>query len=208
MAYYCRLSFNSNGWFTPSGFQGKSTNRDNHECEFGFGFEEWLFNSRKFIDTKSEKCHFGYIDSLKDYNENTNIKKDLVLYTIRHVKKGTERFIVARLKKEEWDYINKQDYLNIAGANEPLIAEMKRELIATMPMLRSRIISSRFDQQVNCQDWNGLNSNSHRLFNIQILKTPFCPKMERVTDQTPFPDRHVLKLQRFKLFNSEQFNLL
>lgn len=206
MAYYCRLSFNSNGWFTPSGHQGKSRNSGNHENEFGFGFEEWLFNDREFKNKNKQKCHLGYIDPLRGYIEEQHIHQDLVLYTIRRTTAGTERFIVARLEKEEWRFINHEEYLTLRENNAPQIAEMRNELMATMPMLRARVILNRFDQQRDCLDWLGQPTTTHRLFNIQILKNPFFSIMERITNETLCPDWHISKLNRFTLYDSENFN--
>ena len=45
-----RLSFSTIGWQEPSGPLGKSKNQI-HEHVYGFGFEEWLFNTR-FLSTK------------------------------------------------------------------------------------------------------------------------------------------------------------
>lgn len=53
---------------------------------------------------------------------------------------------------------------------------------------------------------NGQDAPTHRLFNIQILKKSFFPIMERIIDETLCPDWHISKLNRVKLYDSENFN--
>ena len=84
MALYARMSFNNNGWLTPSGSAGKSPNAGNHEYDYGFGFEEWFFNPRRFKDEHGKDCHFAYLDPLRR-RQRPNEKNDLILYTLEYV---------------------------------------------------------------------------------------------------------------------------
>lgn len=52
-----RLCWNNNMWQSPSGPEGKSSNKDTYENRNGYGFEEWLFDTTPLI----EGYHYGYI---------------------------------------------------------------------------------------------------------------------------------------------------
>ncbi len=45
-----RVAFNTNGWIMPSGSYGKSKDSGTHEGDYGYGHEEWLFDTSKLID--------------------------------------------------------------------------------------------------------------------------------------------------------------
>lgn len=206
MPLYLRLSYNSNNWTRPSGFEGKSINPGNHENLYGFGFEEWFFSKNRFLNKQGEFCHFAYLDPLRDFDSVNDTKQDLVLYTIQHTSNGSNRYIVLKLKKDEWRFIDHEEYLSLKDLNIQSIKAFKNDLIEIMPVLRSSVILNRFDQQQNCLDWNGNNSEEHRLWNIQILKNDIEPMMQLIKESTDFPDKHIQKLQMFKLYDSNNFN--
>ncbi len=45
-----RLCWNTNGWVAPSGPVGKSADKESFERQYGFGFEEWLFDFDRVLD--------------------------------------------------------------------------------------------------------------------------------------------------------------
>ncbi|MBD1365389.1 hypothetical protein IDJ77_16365 [Mucilaginibacter sp. ZT4R22] len=55
-----RLIWNDNGYIYPSGIVGKSNDQGTHEGKFGFGHEEWLFDTSKLIDG----YHYGFIEPI------------------------------------------------------------------------------------------------------------------------------------------------
>ncbi|BCV27179.1 hypothetical protein [Shewanella algae] len=61
MKKIARICWNSNGWITPSGRPGKSSNKDSYEYQNGYGHEEWLLDTTKIIDG----YHYGYIKQLE-----------------------------------------------------------------------------------------------------------------------------------------------
>lgn len=206
MAFYCRLSYNSNGWQIPSGHKGKSTNSNNHEFDYGFGFEEWLFNERRFNDGNGNTWHIGYVDPLRDFDPENQEKQDLVLYTLFNNGNGTNRFIVGKLSKEDWEFIDVNEYKLFVQNNPNHINLMREELREIMPNLRPNLVIHRFNQQLNMLDYQGNNNDEFRLFNIKILKNNLKPELIEVNDQTPCPDWHINQLQMFRLYNSQNFN--
>jgi hypothetical protein len=128
------------------------------------------------------------------------------LYTIKHIQNGSERFIVLKLKKDEWRFIDHFEYNDLLNLNLGAINRMKNDLNEIMPELRANIIINRFEQQRNCIDCQGIPSQNHRLWNIQILNENVTPIIESVNELSECPDSHILTLQMFQLYNSNNFN--
>lgn len=206
MAFYCRLSYNSNGWETPSGHFGKSTNPNNHEFDYGFGFEEWLFNQRRFNDDNGKRFHIGYVDPLRDFDPLIHVKQDLVLYTLFNNGINTNRYVVCKLRSDEWDFIDIEEYKIFVRNNQAHIKQMKEELLNAMPIIRPNIVMNRFIQQLNMQSPLGILHSDFRLFNIKILTENIVKTMVEINAQTPCPDWHINQLQMFRLYNSQNFN--
>jgi len=88
-----RLTYNSNGWIMPSGVYGKSKNSISHEARFGYGHEEWLFDTSKLIDG----YHYGFLEPVRKQHQAYEGKYyDVWLYTINGVTK--ERFFVGEIQ--------------------------------------------------------------------------------------------------------------
>lgn len=205
MALYARMSFNNNGWNTPSGKEGKSPNSGNHEHDFGFGFEEWFFNKRRFKSKNGGKVkhHFAYLEPLSEFDPLFQNEEDLVLYTLKwdEDRSRTNRYIVLRLKKEDWRFIGSEEYLELKKNNNASILAMRRELAATMPVLSAGLVINRFNQQKEGNDYNGNSSEQHRLWNIEILKEiKVAPDLQEITKKSSLPDRNILKRNYFKLY--------
>ncbi|WP_288424171.1 hypothetical protein [uncultured Spirosoma sp.] len=96
---FARLTHNSNGWIKPSGWAHKSPNKRTFEADYGFGFEEWLFNSDYSIDD----YQYGYVESLRADRQ----QHPLALYTFKYAanRRGkAERILVATIDK--WEHID------------------------------------------------------------------------------------------------------
>ncbi|MBK9330092.1 MAG: hypothetical protein IPM95_12500 [Sphingobacteriales bacterium] len=213
MAYYIRLSYDHKHlWQLPSGAQGKSTNNTTHEHRYGFGFEEWFFNSRRYKDeTGKAQAHFAYLQAFNRAAP-PDESKDLVLYTLAsNSPQPTNRYIVARIKTGNWRFIDHKRYLKLKNCNAQGIRDMQAELQREFQRGSFREglvwndVLTRFKQQLNCQDWYGQASDTYRLWNIEFLKTVKV-LMQRVNENTPCLDWHVNNLNRFKLNNSENFD--
>ncbi|MDG0800833.1 hypothetical protein [Pectobacterium polaris] len=73
-----RICWNSNNWKKPSGDEGKSKNKKSYEYQYGFGHEEWLFDTSKIIDG----YHYAYLQSIYNHGDRESVY-DISLYTIK-----------------------------------------------------------------------------------------------------------------------------
>lgn len=88
-----RLTFNSNGWVSPSGKERKSNVSGLHEADYGFGHEEWLFDFSK----KIKGFKYGFIEGFRTKNnKHGGSTYNLQLFTIDRVEK--EKYWVGTIK--------------------------------------------------------------------------------------------------------------
>ncbi|GAB3525135.1 hypothetical protein [Emticicia fontis] len=77
--YVTRLSWNSNGWQSPSGRTNKCCGTDAplYECLAGFGWEEWLFKKehRLSIPPYNEEFQYGFLQCF-----NSSIPMEEIVY--------------------------------------------------------------------------------------------------------------------------------
>lgn len=74
-----RLCGNKDGWVGPSGWEGKSEDPTSHEARFGYGHEEWLFDTGRLIDG----YHYGFIEPIrKRMDAYKNKIYDVTFFTI------------------------------------------------------------------------------------------------------------------------------
>ncbi len=91
-----RLAWNDNGWIMPSGPDGKSQHEDSHEAKFGYGHEEWLFDTSKIIDG----YHYAFLEPIrKQQNAYLGNIYDVWLYTIDGLSK--RRYWIGEIKGVE-----------------------------------------------------------------------------------------------------------
>jgi hypothetical protein len=181
-----RLSFNTNNWEKPSGSFGKSKNINTHECEFGFGFEEWLCNLNAYLNDKNNvKLHFGYIEGIHKNYIVTDEEQPLTLFTINAITK--ERFIVGIIK--DWQYVTPDESTQIVNQNPILIKEMRNDVIVATDNRLLAVV--KFNHHVN-------NHNGFQLFNIKYRNIEFCYDKNK-----PEKENHVIyKLNRFWLYKN------
>ncbi|MEJ0055736.1 MAG: hypothetical protein WDN75_08850 [Bacteroidota bacterium] len=93
-----RLTWNRNNWEFPSGhkwnIKSQGTN-EAHERQYGYGHEEWLFNSRYRING----FQYGYIRGINQMGSDEETVDKLLLFTIDPVSKN--RYLVGRLNDVE-----------------------------------------------------------------------------------------------------------
>ena len=166
-----RLTWNSNGWVKPSGPNGKSKNSDTHEGKFGYGHEEWLFDSSKLIDG----YHYGFLEPIrKQQQAYTNNIYDVWLYTIDNISK--KRFWIGEISKVEViDNILAESIKQIYIKND-WHSEMELQII---------------DCGANANgfsDWNGVD-----LFNVRFLPSEIkysdyyeLPKENKIYEQSRY----------------------
>lgn len=75
-----RLCWNTNFWHSPTGREGKLT-KDSFEADYGFGYEEWLFDRSMLIDD----WKYGFVHAFSRSRErDAGRRLGLLLYTINH----------------------------------------------------------------------------------------------------------------------------
>ena len=74
-----RIAFNEEGWQKPSGCYGKSKDKNSHEGKYGYGNEEWLFDTEKVYDG----YHYAFLEPInKYYDLYCNKTFEVILYTV------------------------------------------------------------------------------------------------------------------------------
>lgn len=74
-----RICWNNNGWVEPSGTIGKSSDKKSHEYQFGYGHEEWLFDTSKIING----YHYAFLEPIrKQHQAYQNNTYNIWLYSI------------------------------------------------------------------------------------------------------------------------------
>ncbi|WED29901.1 hypothetical protein L3V77_21070 [Vibrio sp. DW001] len=139
MKKIARICWSSNGWKTPSGRLGKSSNKDSYEYQNGYGHEEWLLDTTKLVDG----YHYGYIQAIgkhRDkyldqvfdvslYSINSDTKQRWWLGEIKNlevVSAEESKRVYKKYKKNGW-YKEMVAQLNLVGAN---IEEFKKFVTA------------------------------------------------------------------------------
>ena len=186
---YTRLTFNNREWQLPSGHYGKSKNTNTHECEYGFGFEEWLFSKNHvLLDKDGKKYHYGYLEGI---NKNYNIEDEndsLTLFTINNTTQ--QRFIVGVINV--WKSISTEESAIIVQQNPLLIDSMREQVRAVVP--DSQLSVDKFNKHVN----NVLDVNANRpmqLFNIKFQTIDFTFDSKNPAEKTNL----IAKFNRFWL---------
>ncbi|QIE58801.1 hypothetical protein G5B37_04260 [Rasiella rasia] len=94
-----RIVWNDNNWQVPmerywnQKWQGRK-NKAHHQ-QYGFGFEEWLFNNRYLIDS----YRYGYIRGVASMPVNASFINELYLYSIHPSTK--QNFLIGKLSNVE-----------------------------------------------------------------------------------------------------------
>ena len=91
-----RMTWNSNGWTYPSGWEGKSKH-DSHEASFGFGHEEWNFN----MDIITEDGYkYGFLEPINKFISKYEGKRfNILLYSVNSDEK--QAYWLGRLNEVE-----------------------------------------------------------------------------------------------------------
>jgi hypothetical protein len=130
-----RLCWNDNGWKFPSGREGKTRNDRAFEFKYGFGHEEWLFDTLKVIGG----FHYGYVRAISEARDRLQGQTlDLSLYTINDRTKQRRwlgkicnvKIVTEKESRRIYDSYEKRGWLDemrsqirVAGANEDAFEE-------------------------------------------------------------------------------------
>jgi hypothetical protein len=188
---HTRLTFNNREWQLPSGKYGKSKNRDTHECEFGFGFEEWLFSENHvLIDSDGKKYHYGYLEGINKNYRHGDSNDSLTLFTINNTTR--QRFIVGVINN--WVKLSPEESAIIVQQNPEIIDSMIEQLRAVVPNPNPQLSVDKFNKHVN----NVLDVNANRpmqLFNIKFETVDFTFNANNPVEKTHL----IAKFNRFWL---------
>jgi hypothetical protein len=186
-----RITYNTNRWNIPSGRHGKSQNIETHEGEFGFGFEEWLFNKRNtFSYINEEKFQYGYLEGINRNGTENDQNYELELFTINEINAITRnrtRSKIAHIKK--WILVPPNESLQLVQIHEHCIDQMRHEL---------NILADEADNAINRFNINVVNLENPQLFNIKF-------KMDDVIlfENFIYPQNHpVYNLNRYLLYRN------
>lgn len=118
-----RICWNANNWRKPSGIEGKSKNKDSYEYQYGFGHEEWIFDTTKLIDG----YHYGYLQSIANHGDR-NAVYDISLYTIKSEKNKKTRYWLGDIAEVE--AVDEEESRRILGVykDNGWYDEMKQQL--------------------------------------------------------------------------------
>ncbi|HXA02085.1 MAG TPA: hypothetical protein VNW99_08860 [Cytophagaceae bacterium] len=171
-----RVAWNDLGWVMPSGSFGKSEHKDSHEAHYGYGHEEWLFDTSKII----KGFHYGFLEPVrKEQDAYSNKVYDVWLYSINGETK--KRFWIGEIKNLIVIDSKEADEINQIYINEGWLIEMEEQIKASGA------------NEKGFSDWKGLN-----LFNVKFrpsdifINDPYfeLPDSHPINDQSRYAFGH------------------
>lgn len=91
-----RICWNTNNWLCPSGKLGKALEKDSYEQKYGYGNEEWLFDTGKLIDG----YHYAFLEPVRQASDReVGERYDTLLWTIDS--RSKTRYAVADIRRME-----------------------------------------------------------------------------------------------------------
>ncbi len=121
-----RLAYNSNGWIMPSGPYGKSNHKDSHEAKYGYGHEEWLFDTSKLING----YHYGFLEPIRKQQDAYKEKTFHVwLYTIDGISK--KRYWVGEIENIEVLTQDSAEEIKSIYQKNGWLKEMEEQIVAS-----------------------------------------------------------------------------
>ena len=153
-----RLTFNKNGWTSPSGPEGKSKLKTSYETKSGYGHEEWLLDFSKIIDD----YHYTFLQPINaNYEKYIGLTYNIYLYTVNSSTK--EKFWIGKINNAEIIDQEESKKIKKIYQRKGWFQEMKNELK-----------DLELDEK-SLDKWDGAN-----LFNIRFRVDDF----ERYPDNT------------------------
>lgn len=120
-----RVCWNTNGWTEPSGRIGKATT-DSHEKKYGFGHEEWLFDTSRVINGYQH----GFLEPIRKFqNKYEGNIFNLFLFT-RNAMDGTYYWV---------GQLNEVEVLNVEQAKKAIEVFKKRGVLDSMRLQLSAL---------------------------------------------------------------------
>lgn len=175
-----RVCFNTNGWRAPSGAAGKSKNDGLFECQYGFGFEEWLFDDSKEING----YHYAVLQPV--YNKWRSYEGEVFnirLYTLDS--RTQQRYWVGLL--EGIEVISKEE------------SEQIRKVYKQKGWLKERTKELK-EVNANTRDWK------EKYYWAFTVKIPMAQVRGRNTDIVPIQEDSLFKGDRYNLRHAGGIN--
>jgi hypothetical protein len=174
-----RIAYNEESWQRPSGYYGKSKSKDSHECKYGYGNEEWLFDKEKIING----YHYAFLEPIyKYYDLYKGQKFDITLYTVDA--DTSRRYWVGEIK--DLEVINEEEARYVWGQYE------KKEWLISM---KDEI------KAVGGKLYNFPSKDAVQLFNVRFK--PSDGMLYDAAIEVP-PDNPLFKINRYVLLNNEK----
>jgi hypothetical protein len=173
-----RLCWNDKGWIKPSGKKGKSVFSKSHEARFGYGHEEWLFDTGKLING----YHYGFLEPIrKQQHAYSNHIYNIWLYTIEG--KTKDRYWVGEILNVE-----------VIDAYESERIRNEYERRGWIQQMEEQVIEA--DANANgFSDWKGID-----LFNIRFkpIDIRLNDEYVRLPSDHPVHEQPRYSFSRFK----------
>lgn len=142
-----RLAWNDNGYVMPSGSYGKSEYEDSHEAKYGYGHEEWLFDTSKLI----KGFHYGFLEPIRKHqNAYSDNIYSVWLYSIN-----------GETRRRFW--IGEIENLIAINRDEANIVKQKYIDNGWLEEMEDQIRASGAKEQ-GFSNWNGVD-----LFNVKFM---------------------------------------
>ena len=122
-ARIARLTWNEFGWVKPSGSNGKSLDKASHEFIYGYGHEEWLFDTSKLINGYK----YGFLEPLRKHQESfTNINYKIWLYSFNSA--VNKRFWIGTINNLKVLSVNESEEIRKIYLEEGWLNEMENQI--------------------------------------------------------------------------------
>ncbi len=186
-----RVAWNDYGYVMPSGPYGKTEHPGSHEAKYGFGHEEWLFDTSKIING----FHYGFLEPIrKEQTTYSGITYDVWLYSIN-----------GETKKRFW-----------IGDIKNLIVIDKEEAREVMQTYISNGWLAEMEEQIDAEGakkegLSNLKGNDIDLFNVKFkpkdvfVNDPYfeLPDSHSITKQSRYSFSHFKKEYQIAIEGSE-----
>lgn len=177
-----RVAYNTLNWMCLSGAYGKSTNLNNHEAKYGYGYEEWLLDFGKRLDG----YHYGFLEPVRTpQNAHQGETFDVWLYTINSATK--ERFWIGFIRN-----------VQVLMPDQIEVAWNQYEVNGWLDEMRQQINSIEPDQH----DFSGHIGKA--IFNVRFKPEEATIYLEPIKVDTDSP---VMTYQRYVFIDAQGVSL-
>jgi hypothetical protein len=169
-----RITYNTNGWISPSGREGKSKSLESYEGLHGYGHEEWLFDFSKMMN----RYQYGFIESVfKNLQAYEGKVFDIYLFTINQAD-----------KVKYWIGVIRNAYVLTENEIEDIRGDYNRA-------------EWRKEREVQLSEWGLLTETAKADLNDKFHPViRFTKDDVELFEQIPATDSYMDNLNRYQLF--------